>query len=144
MIKNIIPFMIYSYLGASLEHISYYISKENKKLLNPIITGFPLYGIGAYCVILINNILQKYNLNSLTRFLIYAILLTLIEYIVGKYVGAGKKNENGDIDAWDYTDQRFNYRGIISLKHFIAWGILGLCVEYIHPKIIKSLDCLIL
>lgn len=71
MNKNfIISFMVYSYFGATLEHLSYFFSKNKKTLSNPIITGFPLYGIGAYCVILLNQAFNKYDLNLFTRFLI--------------------------------------------------------------------------
>ena len=48
-----IYFMVYSYFGTILEHLAYFIERQtssnlNKKLtLNPISTGFPLYGFVA-------------------------------------------------------------------------------------------------
>ena len=131
-----IIFLIFSFLGAVMEHVSYYIdntlfNSAPRILSNPILAGFPLYGC---CGLLIWYVYDKFlqNCNYVLLFFIFAILITTIEYIVGINVGAGKTTPGG-IDSWDYSDQSFNYKGIISLKHFIAWGLLGLIVINIYP-----------
>jgi uncharacterized membrane protein len=138
MIDNIILFMIYSYGGATIEHLSYFFeNKTPKALANPIITGFPIYGIGAYMIIWLNNILEKIGYrNIIVKIMMFAIVLTLFEYLIGLYVGAGpKSHSNGMISSWDYSDQPYNIKGIISLKHFIAWGLLGLILIWLHPQL---------
>jgi len=144
-IRHLIVFMIYSYLGATLEHINYYIGRicnpdtPYKALANPIITGFPIYGLAAYTIVILNNILTKqFNISNLViHYVVYASVLTLIEYITGIYVNAGKKSYvNGMINSWDYSNESYNIRGIISLRHFVSWGLLGLIVSYVHPKLI--------
>lgn len=143
-----IPFMIYSYLGATLEHISYFIRKsvipekhQPKALANAIITGFPLYGIGAYIVVAVSTLLRDACLPL--QFIIYASALSLLEYLAGVYTGAGKNSytNNGHVESWDYSKERFNFDGKVSLRHFISWGILGLLVTWIHPIIMKQLRC---
>jgi len=142
MLEHIIAFMIYSYLGASLEHISYFVDKSTQKMLaNPIITGFPLYGGGAYLLILVNILLAKFNIqNILLRMVIYGFTLSSLEYIVGCYVGAGKQsNTNNKINAWDYSNEFMNIDGKVSLRHFISWSVLGLILSHIHPIIINKI-----
>jgi len=65
--------------------------------------------------------------------------MTFIEYVVGVYVGAGENSRdgNGNVESWDYSGYFLNYRGIISFRHFVVWGILGLLVSYIHPKLLR-------
>ena len=137
MIENIIAFLIYSYLGASFEHINYFFSNSKKALSNPIITGFPLYGLGAYSIIITNNYLS--NTNIFLKILIFALVLSIIELITGLYVGAGITNSTGIISSWDYSNEPYNYKGIIDIKHFIIWGLLGVIITYIHPIIIKKI-----
>ncbi len=132
----VIIFLIFTFFGAVFEHISYYIgvkffNSSPKLLSNPIITGFPLYGLcGLLIYYLYNKFFKDYN--YILIFFIYATLLTTIEYIVGINVGAGKTTNIG-INSWDYSNQPFNYKGIISLKHFILWGISSLIVIKIYP-----------
>lgn len=124
--------MVYSYLGATLEHVSYSLKKRRKALVNPIITGFPLYGIGAFIVIGVHSKLQ---LGLVGSFLLYGTLLTLLEYLVGKYLtDAGTTAPDGLINSWNYNGH------IVSPLHFMIWGILGTLVTRIHPKLSQSID----
>lgn len=139
--EHIMAFLVYSYLGATLEHISYFMgSFQNgavKSLGNPIITGFPIYGMGAYFIVVANRLMSDYILPA--KFLAFGAILTIFEYLVGLYVGAGPKSykADGSIDAWDYSSERCNIDGIISLRHFISWGTLGLAISIFHPELIK-------
>lgn len=141
--EHFIAFLIYSYLGATIEHISYYIGSFNndyipKSLGNPIITGFPLYGIGAYLVILAHSQIKQSNI--LIQFLIYGLVLSILEYLIGMYVGAGPNSyDNEMISAWDYSEEKYNIGGKISLRHFVSWGILGTILTKIHPVILNKI-----
>jgi uncharacterized membrane protein len=131
----LILFLIYSYLGATFEHIMYFFSKKKKSLTNGIITGFALYGLCALSVIWINKKLSLDNI--ILQIIIYGGLFTILELIIGLYVGAGPNSytENGNVKFWDYSDNYLNYKGIISIKHYFIWGVMGLSVGYINPYI---------
>lgn len=131
----IIVFFIYTFLGSHIEHLSYFMSNKNKSMENPIITGFPLYGACSLSIIAINNYLNINNV--ILEIIIFGGLITIIELLLGLVIGAGKDGytENGLIKTWDYSDNYFNYRGIISLRHYLMWGVLASCVIRMHPYI---------
>lgn len=141
-------FLVYSFLGASLEHVRYYAGRKlnpqthrPKALLNPIITGFPLYGVGALGIATLHNRVGLNKVPIPLQFLAYASVLSLFEYAVGKYVGAGPSSytKQGMIESWDYSRSKFNLGGIVSLNHFIGWGLLGLSVAHVlHPVVMRK------
>ncbi len=65
--------------------------------------------------------------------------MSVFEYGIGCLVGAGPKSytSNGTVDSWDYSNEPFNINGIVSLRHFISWGVLGLLLEWFHPKLVE-------
>lgn len=142
-------FMIYSTLGCIGEHLAYFVSSKNKRVENPIMAGFPIYGIGAYVIILsiraLKTIFPSANGKSILdnivfQFLFSAIILTMMEYAAGRLIGAGGLNGDGTVNAWDYTGTFMNYRGIINLQHFLLHGILGIIVLKIHPYIVERVN----
>ncbi len=116
----------------------------DKKWINPgFLTGpyLPLYGFGLCILYLLAN-LEKYSLianplwNKLFLFFVMAICMTLIEYIAGVIFIHGMK-----VKLWDYSKERFNYKGIICLRFSVYWAILGAIYYFlIHPYILKALD----
>lgn len=132
----IILFMFYSLCGAILEHLLYFFSSKRKILNNPILTGFPLYGIGAYLVIIIHRWIG-HKLDIIVQFVLYAAILTYLEYTIGRMVGAG--HERGMyIKSWDYSNSKYNYKGIIDVNHFLLFGIAALIVVRVHPFLVKK------
>ena len=132
----IIIFFIYTFFGAVFEHMSYYAGDTHKILNNPVITGFPVYGFGA---LLVYWLIKKIGITSApAMFATGAVTGTIIEYIVGRWIAhAGKydqsENEPGIIKSWDYRNEPFNIDGIISLRHFMTWGIAGVVVGKLTP-----------
>ncbi len=98
---------------------------------------------GCFSILLMNHLLTKHNLNKpIIQFLVFAFVMTLFEYCVGIYVGAGADSYiDGAVSSWDYSKERYNYKGIITLRHFISWGILGLVLLKINPYIMKVVKC---
>lgn len=147
MIEYTILFFFYSFLGAVLEHLSYYFGGGTpKELSNPIITGFPLYGFGALLIIFINEKLKVmgWENNFLIQFMFFGIALSVLEYLVGVYVGAGKDSyRNGRVSAWDYSNEFMNIDGKVSLRHFILWGILGIILVRVNNYLIKKVRCMV-
>ena len=60
-----------------------------------------------------------YNLSILSRFTLYLIVPTSVEFITG-YLLLKVFNER----YWDYSSLKFNYKGLITLKFSIYWSIL--------------------
>ena len=63
------------------------------------------------------------------------ISMTLIELIGGLLF-----LKFGGIRLWDYSEEKFNYKGVVCLKFLIIWTILGAMYYYfIAEKIIIAL-----
>ena len=151
----IILFMFYSLLGAMVEHIMYYFGSlldpttPGKAMANPILTGFPIYGIGAFSVAAMKyNIVDRFKMSIGTEFLLYAFVLMGMEAITGKIVGAGStsyvKDSQGRnlVWSWDYSKNNYNLGGIVDPMHSIAFAIVGLIVARVHPVLEEKLSCL--
>ncbi|MCC8161701.1 MAG: hypothetical protein LIO86_00680, partial [Lachnospiraceae bacterium] len=59
-------------------------------------------------------------------FLIGAAGATVLEYVTGAWMLRIFK-----VRYWDYSDQRFQYKGHICLSSTIAWGFLSLLMVYV-------------
>ncbi|BDU51315.1 putative ABC transporter permease [Haliovirga abyssi] len=130
-------FTIYSFLGWILEVV--YRSYRQKRFVN---AGFlmgpftPIYGIGALTVVWINNSLNNGKFDNIAlKSLIFFIILTIIEYIVGELLEMIYK-----VKLWDYSKDRFNIGGKVCLKFSLAWMVLAIIFNYeIHPFFKKIL-----
>ncbi len=122
-------FFIYSFLGWIWEVC--YVSACQRKLTNrgflysPIL---PIYGFGAI-VVLISTLPFTENL-----YLVYifgALGATLLEVVTGYSMEVLFKTR-----YWDYSNQKFNYKGYICLSSTIAWGFFSIImVRYINVPI---------
>ena len=147
-----IIFWVYSLGGSIVEHVAYFLGNKRKAITNPILTGFPIYGLGAYFVIYINRAMKQAmdpegddpdkQPNPVIEFLLYAFALTAIEYATGILLKAGKTSyvECGFIHGWDYSKDAYNLDGIVKLQNFIAFGVFGLLVTRIHPHLVKQVN----
>ncbi len=131
----VIFFAVYSFTGWIIEVI--YRSSNSGKFTNP---GFlygpfvPIYGIGGIFISLIYNYIYPYPVPL--QFIIYTIILTVIEYITGEIF-----ERFFQLKLWDYSDNKFNLNGKISLLFSTAWGLLALIVvSYIHPFISRPIN----
>lgn len=134
-------FLFYSFLGAVGEHISYYVVRKKKVLSNPIIEGFPIYGIGAYLAIYLNR-LFTHKWHWIIEIIFFGFIISAIEYGIGFIGGAGANsyNGNGEVIWWDYTDTFLNINGIVNFRHFLTYGILAFVVTKIHPLLVERVN----
>ncbi len=112
LLNNII---IYSVIGWIWE--SCFVSVQEHKLVNRgYVTGpvCTIYGVGATTLYLL---LRPFSGNYILLFLAGAILATTLEYITAVVMEAIFHTS-----WWDYSNQRFNYKGRICLSSTIAWG----------------------
>lgn len=119
-------------------------SNKSRKWMNP---GFligpylPIYGFGLCTLYLLAGfevVLPDTNklAAKLLLFLLMALAMTLIEYIAGIIFIKGMK-----IKLWDYSNERFNYKGIICLKFSLMWAGLGAVYYFlVHPYILNVLS----
>jgi uncharacterized membrane protein len=122
-------FIIYSMLGWVAE-VVFHLYTEKKLINRGFLNGpwCPIYGTGAISMIIILNRLPQ---NPILLFFAGAILASLIELITGLTLERLFGNK-----WWDYSENKFNIKGYISLKFSILWGIATIIlIDFIQPTI---------
>ena len=114
---------------------------QTKKWVNPgFLSGpwLPLYGTGLSCLYLMSFITfpgmdpEGWGTKVLVL-LIMVVAMTIIELITG-YIFIIRLN----MRLWDYTDNRFNFHGIICPLYTFFWGII--CAIYyliVHKPMLR-------
>lgn len=102
----------------------------------------PIYGFGLTSLYVMGQFPVRENVDGigfkLLVFGLMAIAMTVIELIAGLIFIKGLK-----VRLWDYTKERFNYKGIICPKFSLFWAGLGAIYYFlIHPHILKILQWL--
>jgi len=127
-------FFICSMVGWIYELVYNYI--ENKNFVN---RGFligpylPIYGTGSIVMILYLN---QYRDNPLTVFILAMVICAILEYITS-YLMEKLFNARW----WDYSNQKFNINGRVSLFNSFLFGLLSLLLIYIvNPLYLNLVD----
>ena len=108
-------FYIYCFFGWCFE--STFVSVRKRRFVN---RGFlhspllPIYGFGAVIMLLVTLRIREH---PVLMFFAGMAGATLLELVVGLSMEAVFK-----IKYWDYSNQRFNYKGVICLSSSICWG----------------------
>lgn len=129
MVKYTLPqwlllFFIYSFLGWIWECC--YVSARVKKWTN---RGFmhgpmlPIYGSGAICLLF--STLPVRNSVILT-YVVSLISATALEFVTGTVMEALFK-----VRYWDYSKDKFNYKGQICARASFAWGVGGVLLVFV-------------
>lgn len=125
--------------GWGLEVIYRHVADPEKRWFNP---GFcvgpwlPIYGTGLLVVFVITFLekiipIDNLVIKRLLLFTMMAICMTIIELIAGIVL-----LKCFNLRLWDYTNEKFNYKGFICLKFSIFWGILSACYYFLlHPAV---------
>lgn len=124
---TIFNLIFYSIVGWIIEEVySFVITGKFKK------EGFlkgpykPMYGIAFTLLILFN---EYFNLNIITTIMLYILVPTIVEFISG-YLLLKVFNEM----YWDYSKLRYNYKGLVTLKFSLYWGVLSyIGITYVNP-----------
>ncbi|MBN1470162.1 MAG: hypothetical protein JW925_00145 [Syntrophaceae bacterium] len=126
----ILLFAIYAFMGWIIE--VFYRSITQREFIN---AGFlygpfvPLYGFGAALLILVELFMNQWPLPA--KIVAYGIILTLIEYVTGIILEKTFK-----LKLWDYSDNKFNFQGRVSLFFSVCWALLAaIFVTLIHPVV---------
>lgn len=124
-------FYFYCIFGWCFE--STYVSFKDR---HPINRGFlkgpwlPLYGSGAILVLWLTLPFQK---TPVLVYVVGALGATVLEYVTGEVMVRLFK-----VRYWDYSSQKFQYRGHICLSSSVAWGFLSLLMVYVVHKPVEQ------
>ncbi len=128
MLDLVFSFSLFSVLGWIIEVL--YRSSVNRRFVNPGLLKGPyliLYGTGG--IVLCGLVSLFGHVNIIFKVLIYAVVTTGLEFFSGM-VALRLFNKK----LWDYSDNRFNYKGLICLKFSIYWTIMALLFDhYVFP-----------
>lgn len=126
-------FFFFSILGHIFESIVFFILNNNGYsgiLFSPIT---PVYGFGIIIIILINKILDKLNLKLFYKivisFFVYAIILSLIEYVGGILIEIVFHKV-----FWNYSNHKLNIGKYISIEMSLLWGLISCIYLFILKK----------
>lgn len=126
-------FYVYCFLGWIFE--SCYVSFRKKQWVN---RGFlhgpflPIYGSGAVMMLFVS---EPFKDNLILTYFAGVVGATLLELVTGAAMEALLK-----VRYWDYSNQKFNYKGYICLSSSVAWGFLTILMnEVFHPAILNVL-----
>lgn len=120
-------FYFYCFFGWVFE--STFVSVKSRKLVN---RGFmrgpflPIYGSGAIMMLVVSMPFQD---NLILTYLAGCAGATLLELVTGVTMEALFK-----VRYWDYSNQKFNYKGHICLSSTIAWGFLTILMTEFLQK----------
>ncbi len=125
-------FYFYCFFGWCFE--SAFVSLKKRSCVN---RGFmrgpflPLYGSGAIMMLVVSMPFQH---NVLLTYVAGCIGATVLEYITGVVMEVLFK-----VRYWDYSNQKFNFKGYICLTSTLAWGGLTILMTRIVHKPIEQL-----
>ena len=125
-------FLIYCFLGWCWE--SCYVSAKKRQWVN---RGFmkgpflPIYGFGALSVLIATLPVRPFPVLVYVFGMIGATALELVTGICMEKLF--------HVRYWDYSNQKFNFKGHICLTSSIAWGAFSLAMIYGFHKPIEKL-----
>ncbi|MGN0382266.1 MAG: hypothetical protein ACI4EP_10370 [Suilimivivens sp.] len=141
LIQWLFFFYFYCFFGWVFE--STYVSVKSRKFVN---RGFmrgpflPIYGSGAIMMLVVSMPFQD---NLILTYLAGCVGATVLEFVTGTVMEALFK-----VRYWDYSNQKFNYKGHICLGSTLAWGFLTIFMtEFLHrgvEKLVFSIPDLII
>lgn len=124
-------FFIYCFIGWCWE--SAYVSAKKREWVN---RGFlkgpflPIYGFGALAVLVSTLPVRPYPVLVYFFGLLGATLLELVTGICMEKLF--------HVRYWDYSNQKFNFKGHICLSSSVAWGFFSLAMIYGFHKPIEG------
>ena len=127
-------FFICSIVGWIYELV-YCLIQDRKFVNRGFLIGpyLPIYGTGSVVMILYLN---QYKDNPLTVFILAMVICTILEYITS-YLMEKLFNARW----WDYSNQKFNINGRVSLFNSLLFGILSLLLIYVvNPLYLNLID----
>ena len=138
-------FMLGSMAGWVLELFFRHFTSPDRKWVNPgYLTGpyLPIYGFGVTFLFVVSYFTEQLNLSGplflIIVFVVSAFVMTMLELVGGLFF-----LKYANMRLWDYSDIRYNYKGVICLPFTILWGVGSLFYYFlVNPLVIRSLEYL--
>jgi len=127
MLDLVFSFSCFAILGWILEVA--YRSSSARRFINPGLLKGPyliLYGAGALILMEAAALLQAAAAGLAVKTLVYFAVTTGLELLSAVIA---KRLFNARL--WDYSDQRFHYKGHICLKFSLYWIVMAFAFEYL-------------
>ena len=124
-------FYIYCFFGWCFE--STYVSLRKHRFVN---RGFlhspllPIYGSGAVVMLLVTLRIRSYVVLMFFAGMIGATALELVAGLVMEAVF--------EVKYWDYSNQKFNYKGVICLSSSLCWGLFTVLLNKVIHQPVES------
>lgn len=132
ILQWIMFFYIYCFIGWCIE--STIVSIESKKFID---RGFlrlpmlPIYGFGALAMLFSSLPVKE---SPVLVYIFAGLTATLLELITGLIMESLFK-----VKYWDYSSQKYNYKGIICIQSSLFWGFLALLLTYNLHEIVEKI-----
>lgn len=120
LLEIILNFCIGLLIGSIFEFT--YRSINAKRFIKPKIINVQMYGLMGVFLVLIYFV----NLSLVSKLILIFIIPTLIEFLTGYLYLRIKK-----IRLWDYSEEKFNFMGIICLKFSLIWFIISVIYYFL-------------
>ena len=130
--KLFIYFIIYSFMGWSLEVISKFF--QYKRFINRGFLIGPLCTIYGYGVLAIVLVIGNNTTDILSVFLKTIFICSILEYLTSYFM---EKIFNAK--WWDYSNRKFNINGRVCLENSIWFGLLGILLIYVVNPFLYNL-----
>ena len=129
IIRSIFFFFVYSFTGWLFEEI-YAMIKYGKFVNRGFINGplCPQYGI---IMLIMLYDLRDLNHQPVIQFIATMVLISIVQYVTGAVLRlvTGRR-------FWDYSDDKWNIGGHVSVKSVLLWTtILMLIIWLMHPYV---------
>ncbi len=127
-------FFFYCFLGWCFES-SYVSGKQGRFVNRGFMNGplLPIYGSGAMMMLVVSSPFQD---NLIAIYFAGVAGATVLEFVTGTAMEA-----LFHVRYWDYSNQRFQYKGHICLSSSVAWGFLTLFLTQILHKPVEQVIC---
>lgn len=125
-------FFFWSFIGWCVEVC--YMTLETGEFQNRGFLNGPICPIYGFGVLIVTYLAAPISHSILLTFFLSTIVCTAVELTVG--VGMEKLFNN---IWWDYSHEKFNYKGYICLKNSLIWGLGCLIVVRIAHPVIEEL-----
>lgn len=138
--SKFLVFIFLFFIGSSFGYVLelFYRRIVGGKWVNP---GFligpylPIYGFGLCILTFIYLLFFKLYLSPVFIIILMGVCMTIIELVGGLFF-----MKAGSVKLWDYSDLKWNYKGIICPQFSIIWTILSAIYYYfLADKIINAL-----
>jgi len=137
LLDILFSFTFFSMLGWLME--TCYRSMREGYFVNPGLLKGPyliLYGAAGLALMASVSLLHEYNI--FVKALFYFVITTGLELISGF-----NAQHFFNVRLWDYSNQRFQYRGHICLKFSVYWVVLAFVFEYLLLPAYQGLTSLL-